>query len=268
MKTLLVDVSAYDQKEDFLSLKAELESCGIKVIPDGNISDEKDLLVITDKKQSAERARCAGIACIGYEEPQSGRPFYGTNLVIQGFEGIDVSFLNRAYERCHGLPWMIAVTPSLIIRESVMADFEALYGLYQEPVITRFMPGMERGMQEEKVRLENYIKHQYSFYGYGLWSVIERAGGRLVGRAGLENKCGEGELGYMIGVSDQRKGYASEAVTAICAYAFKELGFARLRACIKVGNTASVRLIEKMRFSEQVEGEPGIRIFVKPSNYG
>ena len=66
--------------------------------------------------------------------------------------------------------------------------------------------------EKEKEYQRSYINYMYRLYGYGMWVVIEKATGKLIGRVGIENReaCdGEPELGYMIVVSYQRKGYAN-----------------------------------------------------------
>ena len=59
-----------------------------------------------------------------------------------------------------------------------MEDFDAMYELYQDPDITRFMPGMDEDKEEERRQMELYIHNMYAFYGYGLWSIIEKKDGQ------------------------------------------------------------------------------------------
>ena len=51
-----------------------------------------------------------------------------------------------------------------------------------------------------------YIENMYGFYEYGMWLVLSRETGKLIGRAGLEHD----ELGYMIAPELWNQGYATE----------------------------------------------------------
>ena len=56
------------------------------------------------------------------------------------------------------------------------------------------------------------------------------------------------ELGYMIDVSYQRKGYATEVCLAVIGYAWNFLEFDKLNCLIQKGNKASECLAEKLGF--------------------
>jgi RimJ/RimL family protein N-acetyltransferase len=115
----------------------------------------------------------------------------------------------------------------------VMASFgEAPFG----------RPQMERWVQRN-------LDHQAEF-GYGLFSVIHKASGELIGDCGLEQMEIEGaqaaELGYDFRSAYWRQGFATEAATAVRDYAFQVLHWPRLISLIRVGNIASQRVAEKI----------------------
>jgi RimJ/RimL family protein N-acetyltransferase len=94
----------------------------------------------------------------------------------------------------------------------------------------------------------------YRFYGYGMWIVIDRETGRLIGRAGVEHRedlGGELELGYAISTLYQGKGYATEVCNAILAYACDELGFHEVCCLIEPENERSIRFAERLGFKWQ-----------------
>ena len=94
----------------------------------------------------------------------------------------------------------------------------------------------------------------YEFYGFGIWTVIERATGTVIGRAGLAMREGyeDPELGYVIGTPWQNLGYATEALRAILTYAKEELCLDTIRALVKPDNKKSRHLLEKLGFSESL----------------
>lgn len=167
--------------------------------------------------------------------------------------GIDDAYLERIVRRSLGLPWRICETERLLIREFTMADGARVPA---EP---------EEETESDKVfytpeLLDAYIRHQYRFCEYGIWALVRKSDGALVGTAGVaagqeeDGQSGAGEaakseewleLGYHIFRPYRRRGYAGEACEAVIAYARQELS-CRLRAAVKPDNTASVRLLKKL----------------------
>lgn len=224
-------------------------------------------LLITDSREVAEWCLRNKIPCLGYENNEEVR-FPGLPVVIQGFEEIDKDFLAIVYNRCMGIPVVIAQTERLVIRELSLADLDGIYGLYSQPGACSYMPGLDPDREKERERLDAYIKNMYPIYEYGLWALIEKKSGILAGQAGLENREYRGrsivELGYMIDRGYQRRGLGYEACQAIISYAREVLGIEELYAFIDPENTASLRLAEKLSFAflERSEKE-GLFVYVK-----
>lgn len=245
----------------------QLEEQGRTSVPGGSRPAEnwsklsgngEEALILTDSQVTADRAAAQGIACVGYEPPGAEMTLLHVDMVIQGFEELNTEFFRLVYRRHHGLPWTIAETERLWIRESIPEDFDILYAIYQEPGMTEYMPGMEGEKEEERELFTAYIRKMYPFFSYGLWTVIEKAGGKIIGRAGLENGTYRGkpvlELGYMIAGAYQKQGYGLEAVKAVADYACSAIGADNLYAFIHRKNIASRSLIQKAGFQE-VEAE-------------
>ena len=160
------------------------------------------------------------------------------------------------YERYHGIPWTILQTERCVLREIKVEDLERLYEIYAEPSITRYMEPLYADREEEKRYTEAYIQNMYGFYGYGIWIVEEKESGRIIGRAGLENReDGEAELGYMLAKEAQGRGIACEVCSAVLDYAGEQLGMEEIACYVRTGNEASVRLCEKLGFEWREERE-------------
>ena len=105
--------------------------------------------------------------------------------------------------------------------------------------------------------MDRNIKHQDS-YGYGLFSVIEKSAGILIGDCGLEHMELDGELvtelGYDFRSDYWNQGLATEAASAVRDHAFNELRIPSLISLIRIGNEASKRVSEKigMRFIDEI----------------
>lgn len=221
-------------------------------------AEAKDTLILTDSQKTVFWASERGIACVGYECTQECAPLSGVELVVQDLEILTFSLLERAYRRFHGIPWEIARTDRLLIRESIAEDFEALYAMCQETDFCRYTPGMTGDREEEREGFLTYIKNMYAFYEYGLWTVLERATGQVVGRVGLENrdtlKGKVLEAGYAIGRPWQNLGYATEAMEQVFAYAARELGEEQVFAYIQADNLPSLKVAKKLGMKEISSG--------------
>jgi RimJ/RimL family protein N-acetyltransferase len=80
----------------------------------------------------------------------------------------------------------------------------------------------------------------------GPWLFVLRDSGEPVG-AGGTSPLGDGTLflGYSVWPRHQRRGYASEAVSALCAHGLAQPGVTRIRATIPAGHVASERVAER-----------------------
>lgn len=164
---------------------------------------------------------------------------------------MDPAFLERDACRKEGKPVLIAETDRLIIRETVLEDVPELYRIWKEPGMGDYIPPMQPTLEEELEYTEAYIRHAYAFYDYGLWTVLDRSSGRVVGRAGLsvsELLEDAVELGYLIAPEYQRQGLAVECAEAILAYAKNVLDITELHLLTDPENTASVRTAERLGF--------------------
>ena len=217
---------------------------------------EESVLISTDGHIISNMDQL-GMATLGYIGP-GGNEDHGMQdavMLIEGLEEADRMFLERVYERKHGIPWTIVTTGRCIVREITLDDLDALFALYAGKGMTDYLDPLYED-EKEKEYQRSYIDYMYRLYGYGMWVVIEKATGKLIGRVGIENReaCdGEPELGYMIDVSHQKKGYAMEVCLAVIDYAWDILEFDQLNCLIQKGNTASECLAEKLGFTFQEE---------------
>jgi ribosomal-protein-alanine N-acetyltransferase len=85
------------------------------------------------------------------------------------------------------------------------------------------------------------------------FAVVRREDGALVGAVGLElrREHDRAELGYWIGVPFWNRGYATEAASAVLAYAFESLELNRVFACHFANNPASGRVLQKIGMTHE-----------------
>lgn len=120
---------------------------------------------------------------------------------------------------------VILETERLILREMVEADFLPLCKHLQDADV---MYAFEHAYSDAEVRegLEKQFE-RYAQYGFGVWAVILKENGELIGQCGLSMQpCEDRELleiGYIFQKQYWRQGYATEAAIACREYAFDTL---------------------------------------------
>lgn len=127
------------------------------------------------------------------------------------------------------------------------SDIDALLLIFTDPKVMAAFdhPPFTRGQMSRW--LNRNLDHQKEF-GYGLFSVILKETGGLIGDCGLEvmENMGTAELGYDFRSDFWNQGYATEAATAVRDYAIDILKLPQLISLIRAGNLSSKRVAEKI----------------------
>lgn len=209
----------------------------------------QDTLFITDSNAAAQMLLKQG-AFVAALLTQDNRdePFQGVAYAIEQLCEIELSYLNRIYDRCVGDPWEILHTDRCLLREITPEDIDSLYRIYEEPSITYYMEPLYEDREQELAYTKEYIKNVYGYFGYGMWVVVCQENGEIIGRAGLEYKEeSDGlEMGYVIAKPYQRQGYAEEVCRALLQYAQEQLSFETVSSYVEIENEASIALCRKL----------------------
>ena len=138
-------------------------------------------------------------------------------------------------------------TERLILRPMLQSDFEALLLIFTDARVMAAFDHPPFTREQMQRWLQRNLDHQREF-GYGLFSVIHKGTGELIGDCGLEQMedMGAAELGYDLRSDFWNQGYATEAALAVRDYAFDVLRLPRLISLIRAGNLASKRVAEKV----------------------
>lgn len=131
-------------------------------------------------------------------------------------------------------------TPRFILRPFQASDYDDLFEFLSQLENDEFegYPGItyENGRQHLNYRLGSA-----EFYAIELLSTGKVIGNIYCGNRDFETK----EVGYNINKNYQRKGYATEALSAVIAHAFSE-GIHRVYAECDPRNVPSWKLLEKV----------------------
>ena len=181
----------------------------------------------------------------------TSQPCYEADYIWQMSDENDLpddTYIHRVWQRHMHLPWLIAETERLIIRESVIEDLPYFQKFYEEE---RDNPDVQ-SLCEEPL-LYSYITTRYPLFEYGLWTIVDKATGTVLGRAGIEelpesygSLSGELELSYLIGKEYRERSVAAEACQAILRYAEEELEMKRIYVRTSKRNLPSQKLAEKL----------------------
>lgn len=216
-----------------------------------NIEGTEHTFVITDCEEWARKLRAAGVPVAVYLHPGNEDQNLSDFLyAVEDPEDIDPAYMEKACRRLLGLPWEILETERCLVRETTVGDVEAFYEIYKHPAITEFMEDLYPEKEQEREYIRQYIEQVYTFWEFGVWTVVEKESGAVIGRAGFSYREGfeEPEIGFIIGVPWQRRGYAEEVCRAILDYGKEELGFGTVQAFVRTGNGASMNLCDKLGF--------------------
>lgn len=199
-------------------------------------------VTLSDEQKALLAAKAAGRVVVGYLHDGGDRELSAAEYLVETPETADDEYLERVVRRQFGIPWVIGESERLIIREFTMDDIPDV-------------PTESEDLEADTVfytlgKLEAYIRSQYRFYEYGLWAVIRKTDGMLVGKAGVCNAEREGglELGYHIFTPYRRRGYAVEACRIILSYVKQELE-GPVYAVTDPANTASAGVLSKLGFA-------------------
>lgn len=233
--------------------------------------DMSKALWIVTKNEEWDMGKAKGIAMLPYvpglEEMSDWKlpSFPKAENIISGFDDLDLEYLDRVFRREHNLPWIIAEEEDYILREFVMSDLDGLFALYEDETLYPFVEHLFDRKQEEEYE-QQYIHNMYRLLGYGMWLVCDKQTGRIIGRAGLENRdYGDStglEMGYLIHRDYRGKGLGSRVCKRILEYAKKELSFREVNCLIHEENIASIAFAQKLgfHFSEKIL-DHGIEMF-------
>lgn len=142
---------------------------------------------------------------------------------------------------------MILETQRLFLREMTLSDLDALLLVLGDAESMRYYPKpFDREMVEKWI---DRHRRNYAQHGLGLWAMVLKTTGEVIGDCGLVWQEVEGhqelEIGYHVRRDQQMQGYATEAAYACQDYAFNVLGCARVISLIRLENIPSRRVAEK-----------------------
>ena len=142
---------------------------------------------------------------------------------------------------------MILETQRLILREMTQADLPALRQILQDDeTMVAYNGAFDEA--ETQAWLDRQLA-RYAQYGFGLWAVVLKQTGDMIGQCGLTMQPWRDEevleVGYLFNRAFWHHGYATEAARGCMEYAFDRLGAKEVCSIIRETNQPSRRVAER-----------------------
>jgi RimJ/RimL family protein N-acetyltransferase len=139
-------------------------------------------------------------------------------------------------------------TARLLIRPWEREDRPALRALMNDPLVNQYVHD-SRPYSEEELD-EIFLRRERSLVEHGvcMGALIEKAGGHLIGTAGVQplGTTGDMEIGWILAPDVWGKGYATEAGAAARDHVLVTLGRSRVVAIIHPENQPSKRVAARL----------------------
>ncbi|MCT4477971.1 GNAT family N-acetyltransferase [Peribacillus frigoritolerans] len=148
----------------------------------------------------------------------------------------------------------ILETKRLVLRELAEGDALDLLKCFSNPDVLRYygQPPLTNIDQVKQI-LTNFSKNFVEKRGIK-WGIELKGTDGIIGTIGFQEWFHEhkrAELSYALFPNYWGKGYATEAVSKVISYGFKELDLTRIGAIVFIENKASNKLLTKLGFKKE-----------------
>ncbi len=147
-------------------------------------------------------------------------------------------------------------TKRLLLRTMTIDDVDDLLRIFSDPKVMASFGGMLFERPQMVRWVERNLSHQNE-HGYGLFSIIIKEDGELIGDCGLEHMTIDGsqevEIGYDVRSDYWNRGLATEAARAVRDFAFRDLNLDGVISLIRPENVASRKVAEKIGMTKERE---------------
>jgi RimJ/RimL family protein N-acetyltransferase len=139
-------------------------------------------------------------------------------------------------------------TPRLLLRPFRSEDLDAYAAMSADAEVRRYIGAGEAVGRDVAWRQMALFLGRWTLRDYGMWAIEQRAGGRLIGRAGFLNPEGWPgvELGWLLARDAWGQGDATEAARAALACGRRQLGLGALISLIRPDNQRSAALARRI----------------------
>lgn len=140
-------------------------------------------------------------------------------------------------------------TERLILREFDENDWNQVYNFLSDIEVQNYMIQDIASINQAKSYVQMFLEHKHENpRRFVRFAVLLKEHEQLIGECGINMpnlQHREGEIVYRFSKMYWGKGYASEVVSRMISFGFKELKLHRIEALCDIRNTASIKVLEK-----------------------
>ncbi|MFB6342084.1 GNAT family N-acetyltransferase [Saccharicrinis sp. FJH62] len=147
---------------------------------------------------------------------------------------------------------LIIETDRLLIRPINLDDIEPAYAMNLDADVSKYTgDGGVVSRKEIERRIKEDVLGDYEKYGFGRLAVELKGENEFIGFTGLKylQELHEVDLGYRLMKKYWGRGIATEAARASLKLGFDKLGLKKILALVLPENSASIRVLDKLKFS-------------------
>lgn len=145
----------------------------------------------------------------------------------------------------------------LKLRRPTTKDAQDIFSIYaSDPDVTKYLLFTPHKTIQDTIDFINLSDKQWEKKEWYNFVIIEKQDSKLIGGCGfgftVEGKDDVARIGYLLAKEHWNQGYATEACMKMIEFA-KELGVRQLVSPVHPENKASIRVLEKCGFQEDID---------------
>ena len=145
-------------------------------------------------------------------------------------------------------------TERLRLRELTVNDAERVLACFSNELVIRYYGQDKMTRMEEAEDIIHFFTRNFHEKRGVRWGIERKGTNEVIGTIGLNAlvmKHKRAEIGYELHPDYWGLGYASESLTAVLSYGFKQLELTRIGAVVFLENEASSRLLLNQGFQRE-----------------
>lgn len=148
----------------------------------------------------------------------------------------------------------IIYTERLCLKEASEKDALALFNIWSNPEITKFMNIEPMFNQNQATEMIQFFESLSKKRQGNRFSILLNKSTELIGSCGfnyLDYENDRGEIGYELDIEYWNMGYMTEALTKLIDLGFSSYNLNRIEAKVEPKNEASKHILKKIGFKEE-----------------
>lgn len=144
-------------------------------------------------------------------------------------------------------------TEHLLLRPFRQSDLENVFGGLSHPEVIKYYGVNFTTLEATQEQMDWFKGHEQN--GTGQWFAICSPDNRLfygaIGLNDIKKEHKKGEIGFWLLPDYWGRGIITEAMLAICDYAFKQMNLHRIEAFVETENVNSKKVLQKFGFAHE-----------------